>query len=95
MRGTQHVICIKKDKLPANQSIFAIRVDDQKRQIVLFGENPPGMIAGWYKLGHGSGSYRIGLSPLFIRNNGLKAQDKVQVDYRKDRLVITKEVPCK
>ena len=95
MRGRQHIICVKKDKLPKNQTVFAIRIDDQKRQIVMFGAPLSGIVNAWYKLANVKGSYRIGLSPLFVRNNGLKAQDKVRVDYRKDRLVITGGDTCK
>ena len=93
MRGRQHIICVKKDKLPEGQTVFAIRLDGKEQQQVLFGEVEERLVDSWYKLANVKGSYRIGLSPQFIRKNGLKAQDKVRVDYRKDRLVITRSEP--
>ena len=94
MRGKQHMICVKKKMLPEGRWVFPIRVVDGK-QVVFFRLPNAAIYDRCYKLSlaeYSGKSYRIGLSPVFIREKKLKPGDKVDVDYRKDRLVITRSV---
>ena len=87
------MICVKKKMLPEGQERFPIRVEKGK-QIVFFRDRTF-LDDAFYKLSlaeYSGKSYRIGLSPVFIREKKLKPGDKVDVDYRNDRLVITRSL---
>lgn len=95
MRGKQHMICVKKKMLPEDRILFPIRVQDGKQIVFFYLPGGRWSYDRCYKLSlaeYSGKSYRIGLSPVFIREKKLKPGDKVDVDYRKDRLIITRSV---
>ena len=97
MKGKQHVIGVDKGKFPVESSIeFPVEIDKEGRQIIFLCKREKPL--KFYTLCTTKNTRKgkvyeygqIGLHPEFLARNGLGKGDSVNVDYRKDRVVISK-----